>query len=898
MKNILFRKSYMLSVFVIITNFLLAQAPVFNSVTPNTTTPARLDKFELNINLTAAYTNAYDYDDIAVQCIFTSPASKKDTVDGFFIQDYTLNGNGSLTAAGTGSFMVRYTPTETGTYSYVLSCTNTAGTTVQPSQTFQSSSSVAPGFIRKNTTNYLSFDNGQQYIPVGENMGWQDNNVVTDYSNWVTKLSDSGGNFIRVWMSSWAFALEWKNDTSNYQGLKKYNQSHAFYLDWLLDYCKQKNVYMMLSLNNHGQVSTNVNPEWANNPYNAANGGPATNTWDFFSNTTAKATLKNRLRYIIARYGYSQNIQSWELFNEVVWTDQFSTYKNDITTWDDEMSTYIKSKDVNKHLVTTSYGGTDVTTNSWALPNIDFTQTHNYVDIPNIENILAAANQSFLTQFAKPTLNGEFGLGPGGSTLIADDPNGVHIHNAIWGSMFSGGMGTGMTWWWDSYIDPQNLYTHYKPLSTLVSLINFKGDDYKKVSATTTGGGTSDLSISPGSGFGYAPASSFTIDAQGVMTPDATQLSAYVFGNSYNTQDRNPPTFHVTYPVDGQFKVVVTSGSQGTSPKINISLDGTEVLNQDAVAGTTYSINVPAGAHDIKVDNLGIDWVNISSYIFTNIGSALSTYVLKSSDNYRAAGWVLNNLYNWQYLKDNSNVPPPATQTSTLMIPGMQNGTYTIRLYSTSTGNIISSASVPVNTGQLSISLPSIQWDVAFTAAENSVLPVQLNFFNGERINKTNHLQLSIAEAKDVKQVYIERSANGNNFTPLQLLSDSWSSISGTHNFIDEQPLKGNNFYRLRIVDNDGAETFSSIINLVNNLTKFMVNPNPFKDHINLKLDPGKYNVQLIDQTGRTIFIRSVVSTNNLQEVRLNTANLIAGYYFIKISDEKGGLVGSEKMEK
>ncbi|MDQ2752016.1 MAG: DUF5060 domain-containing protein, partial [Bacteroidota bacterium] len=68
-----------------------AQVPVFNTVTPNSTTLPKLSKFELTIDLTAGYTNPYDYSDIDVQCIFTSPSMKKDTVDGFYMQDYTLN---------------------------------------------------------------------------------------------------------------------------------------------------------------------------------------------------------------------------------------------------------------------------------------------------------------------------------------------------------------------------------------------------------------------------------------------------------------------------------------------------------------------------------------------------------------------------------------------------------------------------------------------------------------------------------------------------------------------------------------------------------------------------------------------------------------------------------------
>ena len=91
------------------------------------------------------------------------------------------------------------------------------------------------------------------------------------------------------------------------------------------------------------------------------------------------------------------------------------------------------------------------------LPNIDFTQTHYYVSAPNIETVLANGAQNYLSSYHKPTLNGEFGLSGDGSNLATLDPNGIYIHNAIWGSALSGAMGSAMTWWWDNYIDPQNL---------------------------------------------------------------------------------------------------------------------------------------------------------------------------------------------------------------------------------------------------------------------------------------------------------------------------------------------------------------------------------------------------------------------------------------------------------
>ncbi|HEY2725627.1 MAG TPA: DUF5060 domain-containing protein, partial [Parafilimonas sp.] len=855
------------------------------------------DKFELTIDLTAAYTNPYNYDDISTQCIFTSPSAKKDTVDGFYMENFSLDTTtGALADLGTHNFKVRFSPNETGTWSYVLSATNSGGTTTQPSATFQCTTSSAHGFIKKNNTNYLNYDDGSQYIPVGENMGWQDNNVVTDYTNWLGKLSSNGGNYIRVWMSDWAFALEWKNGDNGYAGLEQYKQTSAYYLDWLLNKCSSLNMYMMLCLNHHGQVSTTVNPEWSDNPYNAANGGPCTNTWDFFTNATAKNYYKNRQRYIIARYGYSKNIESWELFNEVDWTDDFANKQTDVTSWHNEMSTYIKSKDVYKHLVTTSYAYDTNDPDTWQLPNIDFTQTHYYVSAPDLETVLANGAQKYLSSYHKPTLNGEFGLSGDGSVLDTLDPNGIYIHNSIWGSALSDAMGTAMTWWWDNYIDPQNLYYHYKPLSSFLSNIKLKDGDYKTVTATINGGGTSDLIVSPAEGFVKATASDFTIDANGNITPDASNLSQYLFGSTYNTQYRNPPTFHVTYPVNGQFKVITAGSISGSSPKIDIYVDGSLVLDQSAAINTTYSVNITAGAHVIKVDNLGIDWAQISNYTFTNIAPALENFVLKSADNNYAAGWLLNKKYNWQYIHDSSTTPPPVTGSS-VVITGMHNGNYTINLYSCSTGLETSTFNATVTNGTLTIPLPSVAWDVAFTATNQSVLAVSIAKFYGEEKSNENILHIEIAQSENVKSVMLERSSDGINFTVLSNVSANWISINGKHIYTDAQPLQGNNFYRLNVIDNDGTQTTSNIVLLTNNKTiNINFYPNPFKNYIMMHIDAGKYFIVITDTKGKNIITNTINSNGN--DLKISLPGLAQGIYYVAVKDVNGNIIQKEKIVK
>ncbi len=886
-----------LSALLFVTN-IIAQTPVFNSVTPNAASIVKYDKFELTIDLTAAYTNPYNYDDISTRCIFTSPSAKKDTVDGFYMENYSLDATtGEVTDLGTHNFKVRYSPKEAGTYSYVLSAKNTSGTATRTSATFQCTASAAHGFIKKNNTNYLNFDDGTQYIPVGENMCWEDgalSNVVPNYNSWLGKLSTNGGNFIRVWMSDWAFALEWKNGTNGFGGLENYKQTSAYYLDWLLNKCDTLSVYLQLCLNHHGQVSSTVNPEWGDNPYNVVNGGPCTNTWDFFTNTTAKSDYKNRQRYIVARYGYSKNIESWELFNEVIFTDDYQNHKTDVDNWHGEMSTNLKSLDVNKHLVTTSFGDASYTPGTWNESTIDYTQLHNYTSVPNLESILVANDQTYLSSYKKPVLNGEFGLGPDGGTLSTDDPNGVHIHNAIWATALNGAMGSAMTWWWDDYIEPQNLYYHYKPLSSFLNALTLKDDNYKPAVSLTSGGGTTDLTVSPGTGFSKAPASAFTIDAAGKISPDASQLSQYIFGSTYNTDNRNPPTFTVTYPVAGKFKVVVGSIST-TSPMVTVKVDNVQVLNVAAVANTTYSVDITAGSHTITVDNLGIDWFNVSSYVFTNIGSPTSSYAIKSADKNKAAGWLLNTQYNWQYIKNNG-AAPPVISGAKLALPGMNNGQYTIDFYSCSTGLVTSTMSAAVTNDTLSVALPSVAWDVAFTVKNESVLAVDIAKFYGDQQNNQNILHIEIAQSENVKSVMLERSSDGIHFTTLTNLRTNWKAINGAHVYADAEPLKGNNFYRLNVIDNDGKQTVSNIVLLVNNkFINISFYPNPFKNYVMLKVTAGKYLVTIADTKGKNIFSNTFNASG--ADIKLSLPNLAHGVYYVSVKDENGN-IAKEKLVK
>ncbi|MEP7252712.1 MAG: T9SS type A sorting domain-containing protein, partial [Ginsengibacter sp.] len=262
-------------------------------------------------------------------------------------------------------------------------------------------------------------------------------------------------------------------------------------------------------------------------------------------------------------------------------------------------------------------------------------------------------------------------------------------------------------------------------------------------------------------------------------------------------------------------------------------------------------------------------------------------------DTYKASGWLLNSKYNWQYVQNNGT--PPAVSGSTLSIAGMHNGNYSIAFFSTLTGNFLSATSATVSSGILDILLPDITWDVAFRAIETSVLPLQAYAFSGYRRMSENYLDINISNADNVKNIFIERSSNGTDFTSLSNAVATWNSLAGKHSYIDKEPFKGNNFYRLKILDKDGSISYSKIIKLSNNLVKFGVYPNPVKDNVILNIDEGKYQIKISDQNGRIVESKFASASGNFV-IKIPVNKLSSGIYYLSVQDEQGNLIGNEKL--
>ena len=450
-----------------------APQPVFRQVAANGARVERYDKFELTVDLDARFDNPFDFAQLALQAVFTAPSGAVHSVDGFYYQPHRRSGRRTL-ADGRPQWKIRFAPTEPGTWTYSLVATDLVGSTRTPAADFSCLETGRRGFLRS-TGRYLRFDDGSPFFAVGENMGWGNfRDPIGDYADWMDDLAAHGGNYIRTWMASWGFALEWE-DT----GLGNYGrrQHRAWQLDWVVEGARARGIFIQLVLHNHGQVSTRVDPQWVDNPYNTANGGPAARPGDFFTDIRARQLVERRLRYIAARWGYATSIMAWELFNEVDWADDYNGRRGDIAQWHADMGRVLKRFDPNGHLVTTSLGRSRPNADLWARSAMDMTQVHYYELDGDPQQKQWELTGDFRRAQTKPVMLGEFCFRDLEQARL-QDPTGIYLHNTLWASAFSGALGAAAIWWWDNYVEPQDLYHHFTGLARFMDQVDLAGGDF------------------------------------------------------------------------------------------------------------------------------------------------------------------------------------------------------------------------------------------------------------------------------------------------------------------------------------------------------------------------------------------------------------------------------------
>ena len=692
--------------------------PVFNWVETNADTVTKYARFEVRTDITGDFSNPYDWNQVAVYCHFYAPDGTDQVVDGFFYQDYEMTQPDVLVPVGDPYFVVRFAPDEPGAWTFDLVCLDISSFAAYPTQSFYVEDSPDPGFISISSDDKLVFDNGDPFFGVGTNLAWATwDNGFTDYLEWLDELSDNGANFMKLTMAPWWLELEWSGtELGNYSE----RQKRAWVLDTIFSKLEEKGMYCQLNFLIHDELRTDVTPGWGQNPYNASNGGPCGEVQDFMTNSEARNYFKRKIRYILARWGYSPHLESWEILSEADMTTPWGSFTTQTVDWINDMAEYTALLDLYNRPVSTGFAIPQHHPGVWNDNAITFTQQHIYDFIPDLEIKIYSFSRWYLDQYQKPTLVGEFALAHNPDEIIQYDPNGIAFHNCLWSSVFSGSLGTAMSWWWNNYLIPQGLFQHFQPISNFLDEAGVPSGDLQPEMLLTTADNNDEIYVFPDyyNSNESAPENYFTFDPSGFISPPELYLGKILYGYFFNSS-RNPPTFKVNSTKPGEFSII--TGGTAVMSTVRISLDGNVMLQQGASTHSTYTINLPVGEHEIKVENVGNGYLNVDKYRFLNYSPRLRAFSMRN--DLRAMGWIQNKKYNWEYFHNNGT--PPAVTGGKIYFTGFETGKYHLDWYDHS--GEFTATEILLNVGDTIIADASeIVWDGAFDL--HFVSPVSAGF--------------------------------------------------------------------------------------------------------------------------------------------------------------------------
>ena len=499
------------------------------------------EKFEVGLSLDRAFTsgqpdgNPYEPDEVSVEAQFTGPDGRMRPVRyGFYYEDFAIEEQ--YLAANDARYWralptpqpwrVRFVPDQPGPWQYVLRVTYRDGTTeTLPARTFACVASANRGFLRvaANRRNFI-FDSGAPFLAIGSNVDYWGNTAIKPppglgalpratpnlsrcgpdtsmavlslpatqppgfstysyaaYAQVFGELEAVGGNYARVWLKEFNWDPELYDPTTGDNSLGNYAryQNRLFDFDRVLASAREHGIYLHLSLLDGFRLwSVGEQPNWPIFPYKVGLG--LEKPVEFFTDPRARHLFQNRLRYVVARWGYGPNLASYELVNEGDFTDAGQTFLQNygrhgpdfppLRAWTIEMARYLKAQDP-RHLQALAYGPENAEEFVRDYPQLfDFTVSHEYSGSFHAQNQHSFRALALTQVLGKPYQLQEYDYQP----YIAA-PDEVKFHVTPWATAFNGSFGIGLHL--AAFANLHNpcwpAYQHYYPLTRFLAAAHF-----------------------------------------------------------------------------------------------------------------------------------------------------------------------------------------------------------------------------------------------------------------------------------------------------------------------------------------------------------------------------------------------------------------------------------------
>jgi hypothetical protein len=182
-----------------------------------------------------------------------------------------------------------------------------------------------------------------------------------------------------------------------------------------------------------------------------------------------------------------------------------------------------------------------------------------------------------------------------------------------------------------------------------------------------------------------------------------------------------------------------------------------------------------------------------------------------------------------------------------------------------------------------------------YSYAPTCALPLKLLLFTATKNNNMVNLSWQTADEMNLSHFTLQRNENGKDFTSLVDISAENGTGTNSYLYADniENITADTIYYRLRIIDKDGSETYSKTVSVTLSgsvAVGFKVYPNPAKDQLFIAFNTqntSKAEIYITDILGRLVYSNTLNNNvgNNVKAV--NISALSKGEYFILVVTDK-----------
>jgi Secretion system C-terminal sorting domain len=177
-------------------------------------------------------------------------------------------------------------------------------------------------------------------------------------------------------------------------------------------------------------------------------------------------------------------------------------------------------------------------------------------------------------------------------------------------------------------------------------------------------------------------------------------------------------------------------------------------------------------------------------------------------------------------------------------------------------------------------------WSVTYAHAftKNSVaLPLELLSFQAKYSEGKVTLNWQTVQEQNVANFEIHRSQNGRFWENIGNVKPNNQLILSHYSFMDNSPLQGISYYKLKLVDENKSYAWSKVENVINidNNSKIEIFPNPIVNELVVNLsEPSNVQFQIFNALGTLLMDKRL---SQAQET-IDMTHLPSGVYVIRFS--------------